>query len=136
MTFSERRYVYIHTCTYRYVHILHVHTYIYTNITIFKFIYLLIWLHWVLVAACKFLVVACGIQFPDQESNLGFLHWKPRALATGPPRKSTYNSFIISNYLHCKEKKLIYPLYFQYSFVSLLGFWSSWKMEFNFSVDL
>ena len=34
-----------------------------------KYLYLFIWLHWVLVAAC-------GIYFPDQGSNLGPLHWK------------------------------------------------------------
>ena len=34
------------------------------------------------------LVRACGIQFPDQGSNSGLLHWEYRVLATGPPRKS------------------------------------------------
>ena len=34
------------------------------------------------------LVVACGIQFPDQGSNLSSLHWEPKVLATGPPAKS------------------------------------------------
>ena len=43
--------------------------------------YLFIWLHLVLVAAY-------GIQFPDQESNLGPLPWELRVLATGPPGKS------------------------------------------------
>ena len=34
------------------------------------------------------LVVAHGIQFPDQGSNLGPLHWALKVLATGPPGKS------------------------------------------------
>ena len=42
------------------------------------------------------LVVACGIQFPDQGSNLGPMHWELRVLATRSPGKSlkgsTFNS--------------------------------------------
>ena len=45
-------------------------------------------LHWVLVAVCKLLVVAYGIQCPDQQSNLGTLHWEHGVLATGPAAKS------------------------------------------------
>ena len=41
-----------------------------------------------LVVAYKLLVAACGISFPDQESNQGPLHWELRVLATGPPGKS------------------------------------------------
>ena len=37
---------------------------------------------------CKLLVVACGIQFPNQGLNLGPLHWDPGVLAMGPPGKS------------------------------------------------
>ena len=37
-------------------------------------LYLFIWLH-------RVLVVACGIEFSDQESNLG---WELGSLATGP----------------------------------------------------
>ena len=40
------------------------------------YFYLFIWLHWVLV-------VACGIQFPEQGLNPGPLHWELRVLATG-----------------------------------------------------
>ena len=36
----------------------------------------------------RVLVVACGIQFPDQGSNRGLLHWEHRVLATGLPGKS------------------------------------------------
>ena len=39
-------------------------------------------------AACELLVAACGIQFPDQGSNPGPLHWECGVLATGPPGKS------------------------------------------------
>ena len=41
------------------------------------------------VAACKLLAAACGIQFPDQGSNLGPLRWERKVLATGPPGKSS-----------------------------------------------
>ena len=40
-----------------------------------------------LVVACKLLVGACGIWFPDQGWNLGPLLWE-HSLATGPPGKS------------------------------------------------
>ena len=45
--------------------------------------YLFIWLYWVLV-------VACGIQFPDQESNLGPLHWEHGVLASRPQEESLF----------------------------------------------
>ena len=38
-----------------------------------------------LVAACELLVMACGISFPNQGSNLGPLHWERVILATGLP---------------------------------------------------
>ena len=47
-----------------------------------------IWMCWVLVVACKLLVEASGIQFPDQGSDPGPLHWKCRVLPTVPPGKS------------------------------------------------
>ena len=34
------------------------------------------------------LLIACGIWFPDQGSNLGPLHWEHRVLVTGLPGKS------------------------------------------------
>ena len=40
-----------------------------------------------LLVACELLSAACGIEFPDQESNLGPLHWGHGVLATGPPEK-------------------------------------------------
>ena len=51
-------------------------------------LFLFIWLHQVLVAACKLLVVVCGIQFLDKGSNPGPLPWELRVSATGPPGKS------------------------------------------------
>lgn len=42
-------------------------------------------LHWILV--CEFLVVVCGIYFPNQGSNQGPLHWVCGVLAVGPPGK-------------------------------------------------
>ena len=69
-----------------------------TFFSILKFIItflFIFWLHRVLVAArgifvaaFKLLVVACGIQFPDQGSNPGLLDWEHRVLATGHPGKS------------------------------------------------
>ena len=60
--------------------------------------YLFIWLHQVLVVACRifsysmgfffFSVVSRGIQFPDQGSNPGPLHCKHEASTAGPPVKS------------------------------------------------
>ena len=41
-----------------------------------------------LVAACELLVMARGILFPNQGSNLGPLHWEHGILATGQPGKS------------------------------------------------
>ena len=43
------------------------------------------WLRWVLVVACRLLVVACGVS--DQGSHPGPLHWEHGVLATGPPGK-------------------------------------------------
>ena len=43
------------------------------------------------------LVLACGICFPDQESNLSPLHWEHGVLATGPPGK-----FLFCWLLSCK----------------------------------
>ena len=39
------------------------------------------------------LVAACGIYFPDQESNSGPLHWELRVLAPEPPGKSLQVTF-------------------------------------------
>ena len=76
--------------------------YSYQVLFFFFFEYLFIWLCRVLIAAhgsfivpfriftaaCKLLVVACGIQFPDQVSNLGPLNWECGVLATRPPGRS------------------------------------------------
>ena len=40
-----------------------------------------------LMTACRLLVVSCGIEFPDQGSNLDPLHGELGVLATGPPGK-------------------------------------------------
>ena len=49
--------------------------------------YLFIWLHRVLIAAC-------GISFPNQESNLGPLHWDHGSvIATEPPGNSPHINF-------------------------------------------
>ena len=51
-----------------------------------------------LVVACEPLVAACGIQFPNQGSNLGALHWERGVFATGPPGKSLLLLFKMSNF--------------------------------------
>ena len=79
------------------------------KIYLFINIYLFIWLCWVSVAAGRLLSCgsrapqlwhACGIQFPDQESNPGPLHWERRVLTIVPPGKShIYIFFNINIYL-------------------------------------
>ena len=53
-----------------------------------------------LVASCKLLVVACGIQLPDQGSNLGPLHREHGVLATGPRGKSLLCAFWLVSSIH------------------------------------
>ena len=81
------------------------------------FIYLFIWLHQVLlvacrifscgmrdlflVVACELLVAACRIQFPDQGWNPGPLHWKRRVLTTGPWGKSLLPPFQTLGLVDC-----------------------------------
>ena len=61
--------------------------YLFLNILYFKiYIYVFIWLYPVFV-------VARGIQFPDDGSNLGPLHWQHDVLATGPPGRSLFYTF-------------------------------------------
>ena len=48
-----------------------------------------------LVEACKWSPVACGIQFPDQGSNPGPLHWERGVSAFRPPWESlSFFSFV------------------------------------------
>ena len=48
------------------------------------------------VVACILLVVACGIQFPDQGLNPGHLNWEPGVLTTGPRGKSHLFTYSMS----------------------------------------
>ena len=51
------------------------------------------------------LIVACGIQFPEQGWNLGPMHWEHRVLATGPPEKSPIlHSYNITLYITLSVK--------------------------------
>ena len=52
------------------------------------FFKIFVWLCCVLVVAFKLLVVACGIQFPDQGLIPSSLYWECGVLVTGPPGKS------------------------------------------------
>ena len=49
-----------------------------------------------LAAALKLLVSACGIQFLDQGSNPGPLHWKRGALTAGPAGKALFIYFLMA----------------------------------------
>ena len=66
----------------------------------FFFKYLFIWRHQDLVAACKLLIVAWGIQFPDQGSTLGPLYRERGVLATGPPGKSQGDFILTFHFEH------------------------------------
>ena len=69
------------------------------------------WHLWSLLHHLRSFVVACGTQFPDQEWNLGPLHWEHRVLATGSPEKSLFKKkksiylFIPCNII-CKSERL------------------------------
>ena len=72
------------------------------------------------------LIAACGIQFPDQGSNLGPLHWEHGGLATGPPGMSLRNLcrrcfpiFLLTNLLSIKSLKIISPFHYQWALLSL-----------------
>ena len=56
---------------------------------------LFIWLHWVLVVACRLFVAARGVQFPSQRSNPGPMLWEHGVLGAGPPGKSSVIVFSI-----------------------------------------
>ena len=64
-----------------------------------------------LVVACEFLVVACGIQFPDQGSNPGPLRWERRVLVTGTPWKSLHCLFIYLYFFNERFLKKIFVLF-------------------------
>ena len=63
------------------------------------YFYLFLWLYQVLAAACEHSAVACGIQFPDQGSNLGPLYWERGGLATGSQGSPDTNTFLSSIYI-------------------------------------
>ena len=75
-------------------------------IFIFLNIYSFIWLHQVLVAAC-------GIQFPDQGSNLGPLLWELRELTIGPAGKSLHNCFKTTSKDFCNFLVRVMTIYYQ-----------------------
>ena len=58
-----------------------------------------------LVVTREHLVVACGIQFPDQGLNPWSLHWEHRVLVTKPPGKSQEYSHLLFDCLGLKKKK-------------------------------
>ena len=63
------------------------------------FLILFIWLRLFFIATYELLVAACGIQFPNQGSNPGLLHWELEVLATGPPQESL-NHTLSNGILH------------------------------------
>ena len=54
------------------------------------------------------LYLCCGawILFPNQESNLGPLHWEHEVLATGPPGKSN-KDFLMEQNLEAYLEKCV-----------------------------
>ena len=51
--------------------------------------------------------MAYGIQFPDQRSNQGSLHWEHGVLTTGPPEKSHLSFYVRVRLLqtfHCPDQ--------------------------------
>ena len=54
------------------------------------------------------LIVACGLQFPDQGLNLGPLDWEHRVLTTAPPGKSQtflFKTSLQKNLKHIKSRE-------------------------------
>ena len=81
--------------------------------------------------ACGLLVEACGIQFPNQGSNLGPLHQEYGVLATGPPGKSIL--FLPLDFpfcFFCPAFPFFIPLFFVCFAVS--SFFSSFVWVFSF----
>ena len=70
-----------------------------------------------LVGSCKLFVEACKIQFPDQVSNLGPLHWEHGVLATGPPGKSQDQIYI--SYKSCCIMSQIKFFFFMTEYTTL-----------------
>jgi len=73
----------------------------------------------IFIAACEFLVVACGILFPEQGPNLGSLHWEHRTLTTGPPGKSledVFENFLLAASLKPRTSKCHFRRIFRFSF--------------------
>ena len=75
----------------------------------FKFLNFILFIY--LFRLHQLLVVACGIQFPNQGSNLGPLYWEWRVLPTGLPGKPLndfFNWSIVDLYLRCTAKWFSY----------------------------
>ena len=53
------------------------------------------------------LIVAFGIQFPNQGPNLGPLHWESGVLATGPAGKASENLYFFNELLNCSGSSLL-----------------------------
>ena len=99
----------------------------------YLFMYFFNWLNQVLAVAGKLLVEACAIYFPDQESNLGPLHWEYRVLTTAPPGKFwfLFFSFFIfgssgSSLLHTDLVASWWGGGEGYSFLRCMGFLLQW----------
>ena len=65
-----------------------------------SYLWPVVWDLWFFIAACKLLVAACGIQFPDQGSNLCPLQREHGILATGPPGESHEILLSVDLYFH------------------------------------
>ena len=65
----------------------------------FFFFLIFIWLHWVLVVACRIFDLCCVLQ--EQGSNPGPLYWDCGVLATGQPSKSPSLSTLHTSSTDC-----------------------------------
>ena len=91
------------------------------NLFFFSFLKIFNWLQWVLAVAHRIfdlccgvedlLVVACRIEFSDQELKLFPLHWELSVLATGPPGKSQ-NEFFLKLSQSKRNLRKFHSLYF------------------------
>lgn len=80
----------------------------------------------------ELLVGAYGILFPNQESNMGPLHWEYEVLAVGPPGKShhTYSFFLSENNpIWQVGEILIIPVYTEETDPQVI--WLKWRYVSN-----
>ena len=91
-----------------------------------------------IVVACQLLAAACGIQFSNQGSNSGPLHWEYGVVATAPPGKSL-PFLVYLSFWHLTPSVIIYifrEVHSSLLFVSIVNLFSlvfvSKRLNFTF----